>query len=165
MKILIAGFTKIKYMPYLKFYLNNIDCENNEIHILFWNRDCKEETLDIEKYKYHEFRFYQEDDVKKIFKIKSFIKYRNFAKKILMKESFDKIIILHSLPAVLLNDILRIRFKNKYIFDFRDVTYEKFYFFRKIIHILCNNSYATFCSSRGYLKYLPKSNKILISHM
>ena len=84
MKILIAGFSKIKYMPYINFYLDNLDKNNNDIHILYWNRDMKSEDLSSYKnYNLHEFRYYQEDDIYKILKVKSFIKYKKNLKKII----------------------------------------------------------------------------------
>ena len=43
MKILIIGFGKIKFMPYMNFYLDNIDKNANEVHLLYWNRDLREE--------------------------------------------------------------------------------------------------------------------------
>ena len=73
MKILIIGFTKLKYMPYMNFYLDNIDTKKNDVHILYWNRDLKDE--DLSKFKdvtLHEFKCYQEDDVSKLSKITSF---------------------------------------------------------------------------------------------
>ena len=33
MKILILGFSKIKYMPYLNVYLENIDRVKNDVHL------------------------------------------------------------------------------------------------------------------------------------
>ena len=39
MKVLIMGFGKIKFMPYLNIYLENIDREKNDVHLLYWNRD------------------------------------------------------------------------------------------------------------------------------
>ena len=32
-------------MPYLNLYLENIDATENEVHILYWNRDLVEEAL------------------------------------------------------------------------------------------------------------------------
>ena len=62
MKVLIIGFSKIKYMPYINFYLNNVNSEKNEIHILYWNRDLKTDGLSSEKgLTFHEFRQFQED--------------------------------------------------------------------------------------------------------
>lgn len=166
MKILILGFTKVKYMPYLNLYLDNIDREKHEVHLLYWNRDLKQENLvSLENIKLHEFLFYQEDDVSKHLKIKAFFKYRQYALKILKNQKFDFIIILHSLPGVLIFDKLE-KFKGNYILDYRDSTYEKFEFFKKIIGRIVKNSYVTFVSSDGFRNFLPKDcqYKIFISH-
>lgn len=160
MKILIMGFTKIKYMPYLNFYLENIDASKNDIHLLYWNRDLNEEDLSkFPDIKFYEFRCYQEDDVSKFSKISSFIKYRKFAKSVIQKGNYDFVIVLHSLTGVLIADILKRKFKNKFIFDYRDSTYESFAPFKKIIGGLVKNSKATFVSSDGFRKYLPDSER------
>ena len=93
MKILIMGFTKLKYMPYLQFYLNSIDKKNNDIDILYWNRDLNEENVkEYKRYHLHEFKCFQEDDVSKLSKITSFIKYRKFAIKTMENNKYDKLI-------------------------------------------------------------------------
>ena len=93
MKILIIGFAKIKYMPYLNLYLENTDREKNEVHLIYWNRDLKtEDTGNFHNITLHEFKCYQEDDVRRISKIGSFLKFRKFTKSVL-KEKFDFIIV------------------------------------------------------------------------
>lgn len=165
MKILIMGFSKIKYMPYMNFYLENLDKNKNQIHLLYWNRDLQEEdTKAYQGVTLHEFKVYQEDEVSKISKVKNFIRYRKFAKKLIKKEKFDFIIVLHSLTAVLIAKTLTKKYKDKYIFDYRDSTYEGFAPFKKIIGNLVNSSYATFVSSDGFRRFLPKSDKIYTSH-
>ena len=167
MKIFIMGFTKVKYMPYMNFYLDNIDKAEHEVHILYWNRDQQSE--DLSKYQgcvFHEFKLYQEDDVSKISKIKSFAKYRKYAKKLLKNEKFDFLFVLHSLTGVLVANVLKKNYRGKYIFDYRDSTYEGFAPFKRIVADLVENSYATFVSSDGFRKFLPEncSNKIYTSH-
>ena len=49
MKILIMGFSKIKYMPYINFYLGNIDVAANDVHLLYWNRDLMPEDTTVLK--------------------------------------------------------------------------------------------------------------------
>lgn len=167
MKILIVGFAKIKYMPYINFYLDNIDREKNDVHIIYWNRDLQEENLDsLEGITLHEYKNYQEDDVAKLSKITGFKKFRKFAKNTIKKEKFDFIFILHSLPGVLLYDVLKKQFKNKYIYDYRDSTYEGFLPYKKIIGGLVKNSYCTFVSSDAFRVYLPEEykDKIFTSH-
>lgn len=166
-KILIMGFTKIKYMPYMNFYLENINKKENDIHLLYWNRDVQDE--DLSEYKaltLHEFCCYQEDDVSKLLKVSSFVKYRNFVRKIIRKYKFDFVFVLHSLPGVILADILVKQYQNKYIFDYRDSTYEHIGIFKKVIATLVKNSRATFVSSDAFRKFLPESEKekIFTSH-
>ena len=99
MKILLLGFAKLRIMPYMNFYLDSIDCERHEVHVLYWNRDLKNE--DTSKYKgviFHEFRQNQQDEVAKVKKLNSFIHYRNYANELLKSIPFDKVVILHSLP-------------------------------------------------------------------
>ncbi len=167
MKILIMCFAKIKYVPYMNFYLENLDKKKSDIHILYWNRDLQEE--DLSKYEgctFHEFRYYQEDDVAKLSKIKSFLKYRKFAKKLIKTENFDFILVLSSLPGVIISDVLKKSYKGRYIFDYRDTTYEKFAPFKRIIASITKNSAATFVSSDAFRTLLPDSckRKIYTSH-
>lgn len=165
MKILIIGFTKIKYMPYLNFYLDNIDMEKSDVHLLYWNRDLKAEDA-LNNIVLHEFRCKQEDDVPKISKIKSFMKFRKYVLNLLQKNEFDYIIVLHSLPAVLIFDKLIKLYSGKYIFDYRDSTYEAFIPFKKVIGILVKHSKATFVSSDAFRSFFPENEKekIFTSH-
>ena len=67
MKILIVGFAKIKYMPYLNLYLENIDREKNDVHLVYWNRDMKEEdTKNLQGIALHEYCSLQDDDAPKL---------------------------------------------------------------------------------------------------
>ena len=127
MKILIIGFAKLKIMPYMNFYLSNIDRTVHDVHLLYWNRDLQDE--DISKFSditFHEFRCYQEDEVSKWKKISSFFKYRKYALHCIDYGKYDFIIVLHSLPGLLLLDKLKFNFSGMYILDYRDSTYEFF---------------------------------------
>lgn len=167
MKILIIGFSKIKYMPYMNFYLDNINVSANDVHLLYWNRDLKDEdTSSFDGIILHEFKCYQEDDVSKLSKLSSFKKYRSFALQVIKKNHFDFIFVLHTLPGVLIANNLKKNYFGKYILDYRDSTYESFPPFKKIVADLVKGSYATFVSSDAFRKYLPQSEekKIFTSH-
>lgn len=167
MKILILGFSKIKYMPYMNFYLDNIDTKENEVHLLYWNRDLKEEdTTAVQGVTLHEFRCFQEDDVSKFSKIGSFAKYRKSARKLLLEGDFDFVIVLHSLPGVLVYRTLRKKYRGRYILDYRDSTYEGFAPFRRMIGGLVKSAKAVFVSSDAFRRFLPsaESGKIFTSH-
>lgn len=166
MKILLMGFAKIKYMPYLYFYLEQIDRARNEVHLLYWNRDEKAEDLSaLSGVTLHEFRLYQEDEVPQLSKLRNFLCYRRFAQGVL-REKFDLVISLHSFPGVLLADRLIREYRGRFLFDYRDKTYEGFPPFRWIIHKLVRISQCTFVSSDGFRALLPASeqHKIHTSH-
>lgn len=167
MKILLIGFSKIKYMPYANFYLDNINRRHHNIHFIYWNRDERQE--DVSRYAditMHEYCSYQEDDAPKISKLKNFLKYRHFVKKILQEESFDFIIVLHSMPGILLQDILKRDFRERYIFDYRDSTYERFSFYKRMIADIIGKSKATFTSSDGFRMFFPDKymQKVYTTH-
>ncbi len=163
MKILIVGFAKIKYMPYLNLYLETLSREKNDIHLIYWNRDLKEENLSkVEGLTLHEFYRYQEDDVNKLSKIAAFIEFKKFAESILA-EKFDFVITLHSICSVLLSDILVKEYKNRYIFDYRDYTYENMPSYKKKIDLLVKNSRKTFISSDAFREYLPNQEDKLVT--
>ena len=123
MKILVMGFTKLKYMPYANMYLNVLTQHSEaETHLLLWNRDLKEDIPCRNNVVLHSFEKKQLDEASKITKVKSFYFYRKFANKLIRKERFDKIIVLHSLPGVLIADTLLREYPHNYIFDFRDKT-------------------------------------------
>lgn len=165
MKILILGFTKIKYMPYLDFYLRNISHTEHQIDVLYWNRDLKSEPMPYKDVNFIEFKALQKDDCARFLKIKNFVRYSLYCKKIL-KKNYDRMVILHTFPGVLNWLTLIKKYKNRYIYDFRDVTYEQFPIYRKIIASLVRNSIFTSVSSDGFRKYLPKDceNKIFTNH-
>lgn len=160
---MIIGFAKIKYMPYMNFYLEQIDRNKNDVHMLYWNRDGQDEPVP-ENVKCHEFSCRMDDDIPKARKIFSFIRFRRYAVKLLRKEKPDFLIMLHSLPCVLLCKELLSKYCERYIFDYRDFTYENVCFFRRIIHSLVKKSKAAFVSSDGFRKTLPAADNIYTSH-
>lgn len=151
MKILIVGFGKIAYMPYLRMYTDSIVKDNHTIiDLVYWERDAEPDLHVpniIDNYYVYKGRVVESEGIIK--KIPKFMGYRKLAKKTIKKNEYDKLIVLHSTPAILLIDILK-KYKDKYIFDYRDYTYENHRFYNKLIYKLIRNSSITFTSSRGY---------------
>ena len=165
MKILVIGFAKFKYMPYLNFYIDNTDLTENELHIVYWNRDGQPDTLPRKDGLHlYEFGEIQPDDVKKQKKILNFLKFRKFTADIIKKEQFDFIIVIQSVTAVLFYDILTKKYRDRYLFDYRDVTYEGIAPYKKAIAGLVNNSKYTLVSSDAFRRFLPQSGKIHTTH-
>lgn len=164
MKILLIGFTKLAYMPYMNFYLDQLTKTDNEIHLLYWNRDGKGDIKIANNVKTHEFKLIQKDEVSKFRKISGFIKFRKKAKQLLLNSKFDLIIVMHTIPGVVLYNVLMKHYSNRYILDYRDVTYESIGFYKKIIHKLVDYSIATFVSSNAFRSYLPENKNIFTTH-
>ncbi len=166
MKILLVGFSKIKYMPYIRFYLDNI-AKSNTVRVAYWNRDGRAEDLsDYPRVEFHEFSSYQEDNVARVSKIGNFIKFRKFVKRLLLADSYDLVVCLHTFPCILLSDVLLRRYRGRYIFDYRDRTYEGIYPFKKRVETMIANSCVTFVSSEGFKRSFNSRvyPKIQLSH-
>lgn len=166
MKVLLLGFGKIAYMPYMNFYLdqlkNNTECE---VELIYWDRDGKKDA-DVPKVikKAYKFEAYLEEQLPFRKKMKFFLKYRKFALNVLRKNKYDKIIVLHTTPGLTLLDCLTFKYKNKYLLDFRDVSYEYIYLYRKLVEVLVKYSYLTFVSSDAFRKFLPDKKNIYTIH-
>lgn len=153
----------MKYMPYMHFYLDQVDLRKHDVHVLYWNRDCALE-IPPEGVTCHEFAWPMEDDIPKLRKLGGFGAYQKFARALLRREKFDFVVVMHSLPGVLLSDILIRQYRGRFIFDYRDYTYESFPPYRRIIHSLVHASRITFVSSDSFRDALPALNKIYTSH-
>ena len=164
MRVLLVGFAKIKYIPYLRFYLESIP-KGNEVHVIYWNRDCKEEDLShLGGVTLHEFLRPQDDHGSRLGKVLAFRAFRRFAEGVIASLDFDLVICLHTFPAVLLRRTLLRSFKGRYIFDYRDSTYERFAPFRRIVSRLVSGSRYTFVSSDGFRRLLPDGENVITSH-
>jgi hypothetical protein len=163
-KILIFGFTKLRYMPYMSFYLTGLKNEGHRLHILSWNRDGQDDEQAPEGVVHHNFQRLLEDEIPKIKKIPAFAAYRKHLIGLIKDEKFDFLISLHTLPGVLIYKRLENEYKNRFILDYRDFTYENIKPFAKIIKSLAEASALTFVSSDRFRKYLPDIPKILTSH-
>lgn len=97
-------------------------------------------------------------------KIFSFLKWRITTKKIIKKNKYTHLIVLSTVPGVLLIEFLLNQYKEKYIFDIRDYTYEKNKLFKKLVMMLVNGSSLTAISSLGFMRWLDESQKIKINH-
>lgn len=165
MKVLILGFTKIMYMPYLHFYLDEIDTHIHEVHLAYWARDQKNDSPLPENVIGHCYSSPMEDAIPLRKKLPKIFGYGQFAKKTIRKVNPDFIIVLHSTTAFTVKNLLVKKYHKKYFFDYRDLTYEnQFGFYGKAIREITEHSSATFTSSDGFRNVLPQISTIYTSH-
>lgn len=164
MKILILGFTKLQYMPYMNFYLDKIDYYTHEVHILYWNRDSYPDCERTKFINYHPYEKYMDDALPIVKKAIPIFGYGRFARKIINEINPDFLIVLHSTTAYTIKNLLTGKYKNKYIFDYRDLTYEKYGLYKEAVKKIVDNSCLTFTSSDGFRFVLPENDKVITSH-
>lgn len=164
-RVLLLGFGKIAYMPYMNFYLDTIKDENIQFELIYWDRDGKPDAdLPSRISRAYKFEAHLEEQLPFKNKLKYFVKYRKFALNVLKYNSYDKIIVLHTTPGLTLLDYLVRKYKGRYLLDFRDISYEYIPVYRKLVGILSRNGAMTFVSSDAFRKFLPAEENILTIH-
>lgn len=161
MKICIIAHTERNYLPYLSRYEAYFKKNHIEYDFIYWQREETDEPCPENEYRYTEVEkegFFN--------KVNSYIKFRSFALKILRKNrgQYNKLLVLTSVPAFFLSGYLKRSYKNKFIFDIRDYSFERIGFYKKKIDSLIEASEFTCISSHGFMEFLEKNDKIVINH-
>jgi len=97
-------------------------------------------------------------------KVLSFLRWKRAAIRILRSRSYDYLIVLSTMPAVLLGPYLKRRYRGRFIFDIRDHSFESFVPYRRYVQSLVRASEFTTISSRGFFRWLDPSPKIIVNH-
>lgn len=163
MRFLIIAFHSRNMTPYSKAYEQAIKDANCDYDILFWDRFT---NAPLEKrgneYIFHRICTLGGNRIKKIW---PFYLFRKQVISIIKKSAYDKIIVLNTMPGFLIiHDVLLEKYKNKFILDIRDYTYEKYRFYYQTVRKLIESSYFTAISSPGFRKFLKDSPKLVINH-
>lgn len=155
-KICIISMGNLYLVPYLSLYTNKIDTPYS---IIYWDRENMNEQY--ENAQCHRFSYKIKNKYDKII---GFYKYRKFIKEELNSKKYERVIMLQTIGALLINDILIKKYSKKYIVDIRDYTYE----YNKLVYIiekrLLKNSALNVVSSEGYLSFLPPNIDYVIAH-
>lgn len=165
MKVLLLGFGKIAYMPYMNFYLDTLREKDIQFELIYWDRDGKPDAEVSQCIsKAYKLESHLEEQLPFKSKLKYFEKYRKFALDVLRNNKYDRIIVLHTTPGLTLLDYLVRKYKGRYLLDFRDVSYEYIPVYRKLVGVLSKNSKMTFVSSDAFRKFLPTEKNVFTIH-
>lgn len=159
MKICIIGHTERNYLPYMERYITFFEENKVDYDIICWQR---EETGLVAKK--NEFNFYEEPKGGIFNKATAYLRFKEFVINVLEKNNYDKVVILSTVPAVVLSKYLFKHFDGKYLFDFRDYSFERFLPYKKLVDKLIDRSQLTTISSRGFLDFLEENEKIVVNH-
>lgn len=151
--LILAG--NIWFAPYVRNYTRLLDLHNVDYSIISWNRDGRD--------KKEGFQFFSKSfDSTRSATFYEYAKYVRFIKKIIYREQFDKLIIFGPQISCLLSSLL-VKWKGKYIIDYRDLSIEQRVVFKQVFSLLVKRSFACVISSPGFLRCLP-SHDYYISH-
>lgn len=159
MKVLIIGFFSKTYMPYMERYEKIFKENNINYDIATFDRDSNGKN----EQKGNTYLFKHITGTNKLELLFLSLRYRRMIVKLIKKNNYDKLVILTTMPGVLIYNILK-KYKNNYIFDYRDYTYEKIGIYRNVVDKIIKNSFCTLMSSKGYMKYFKNQEKIIITH-
>ena len=158
MNIGIFYIGDLRYAPFVNKYIGIFQSAGVDYKVVFWNR---EENIVCQDDHIIPYKNYMALNISRIKKVTGFWGFRRFCKNIIGKEKFDKLVILTTLSGIILADILKKNYKNRYLFDIRDYTYEHIPFFFDVEKRIIKNAYATIVSSPFFVKFLPPRKYIL----
>ena len=151
----------VELSPFAKKYINILEERKIPYEIIQWVRSEGKDS-DSKIHTYYEFtkRYGKLSE-----KVLPFLHFRRFAKRLIKKQKYDKLIVLTTQTAVVLFDLLSGRkYKNRFFFDYRDTSYEYIGLYKRLIDKIIMNSYATSVSSYGFKKYLTDKKELIVSH-
>ncbi|EOU1697809.1 hypothetical protein LTX13_002037 [Clostridium perfringens] len=148
----------IRFCPYLKRYTNILDENFIKYKIIFWDRNPSEKkTFDFSSNNIKIFNKNSKLKKNPLKKLKDFFHFRRFVIHELKRESYSKLILLSTMSGVIIFDYILKKYKYKYIFDYRDTSYENYLMFKLLLNKLIKYSSFTCISSKGFKEVL--SNK------
>jgi hypothetical protein len=151
----------LRYCPYLDKYLEVLEEQNTPYEILFWNRENRNAVFPKN---YYSFNLESKMARSPIFKLYDFMKFGKWLKHIILDKKYDKLIILSTLSGIFVASTLLKRYKNNYIFDIRDYSYEKYKLFYLLEESIIRNSRFTSISSNGFKNFLPKNYDYVVTN-
>ena len=150
MKAAIVAFNNLKYSPYVRTYSDYLEKNQISYDVIYPNRDGIKETLGETTYAI------PWDKTKK--KAINFLKFRSAAIHLLKKTKYDFVFVLTTMPAVLLSGFLAHRYRDRYLVDVRDYTYEDVKFYAFLEKRALKHSAMNVISSPGFRKFLPQAD-------
>lgn len=148
----------IIYCPYLKRYTERLDILRVEYEVLFWNRDGR--SINESQKNYYCYNKVSPEDLGKKQKLLDFYGFRKWVIKHIHDSKSSGLILLSTLSGMLVSDLAG-KYRNRYIFDIRDYSFENLKVFRAVESHVIANSFFTAISSEGFREFLPPHDYII----
>lgn len=152
----------IEMMPYVRYFTDIFDKRSVKYDIFCWDRNNRGISDFVDKNVFVYSRVSYESKVK-IQKLVDYYYFLKYLKRDVLYDKYDFIVIHTIALAIFFYPFIEEKYYNKFIFDIRDYSPLVPYFKRRIKRII-ESSYLTTISSEGFKKWLPASDKYVISH-
>ena len=144
--------------PYLNTYKSVFDKLGCACDVILWDRDGSDSEAPIR------YSSGKANLANPIVKAWHYLKYADFIKKTVRENAYDRLVVSGPHLAILLSDILRGKYKGRYIIDYRDISVEQHLLLGGVYSKVLENSYCNVISSPGFREYLPTEHEYLVSH-
>lgn len=146
--------------PYIVKYLN---ASKFNYDIVLWDRGRNSDSCGADSCFYLKTGKQMHGILGQLQKALAYVKFAFFASDKLRKNNYDGVFVFTANTAMLCSNILRKKYKGKYILDIRDYWKEYEKWFYNIEKKLVDDCYAAVISSRAYSSFLPK-HEYFVSH-
>lgn len=158
----IILYGSFELAPYSKKYMNILERSGEKYDLIGWRRE------EIPQYAGDNVYMYGGEAAKRYSsptqKIKPAFGFRRYVKDIINKKNYDRLIILTTQTALMLSDVLLGRYKNRYIFDYRDRSYEYIMPYRTFVNSIIKKSVETVISSPWFADVLTDKKQYILAH-
>ena len=159
MKVLIFDSTVLEQAPYLKYYERELIARDIAYNICTWDKyndspTTKDGVVITIHSKWHLGKRKYLDFISVSYKLK----------RIIEDGHYTHLVIVNTILAMLLRNVLLKHFKNRYVLDIRDYKCETLPGYQFFLKEIIDNSFFTTISSDGFRKFLPQSSKIISNH-
>lgn len=158
-KICIIGTSNIKHISLISLYTTFFKDNNIPYDIIYMDRyGIEEKTGAQNQFCYHALHISTKLD-----KIREFIRFRQYAKKIIKQKKYELIITWQTTSAYLFSDLLLYEYKNRFIINVRDYVIENNKFIQLLLRKLIKKASMVTISSEGFKEFLPSGEYTLVN--
>ncbi len=158
----IILYGSFELAPYFKKYTKVLDDAGIAYDLIGWRREEKALYAGENVFMYEAPPAKRHDSL--LHKIRPALGYRRFIRRQLRAKKYDKLIILTTQTALILADVLLTAYRGKYLFDYRDKSYEYIRPYRMLVDTIIKHSMETAISSPWFRESLTKEKQYLLVH-
>lgn len=159
-RVCILGTTDISRMSMLSIYTEYFDNNNIEYDLIYVDKFKEPMTLNV--HTAYAFDVSEYVDANFLIKLSHYWKMRKFAMKIFDNNKYDFLVIWGEFTAFIFSDIISRYYRNQYCLNIRDYFYNNVFFVKHRLKVAIKNSRFTTVSSDAFIKYLPKSEYLML---